>query len=82
AGVTTQTYAADNLLQQVKQRGTLIVGLEGTYPPFSFQGEDGKLTGFEVDFANALAQHLGVTEHRSMYSYVRLSIDRCTATYV
>ena len=21
-------------------------------------------------------------EHRSMYSYVRLSIDRCTATYV
>ncbi len=60
AGVTTQTYAADNLLQQVKQRGTLIVGLEGTYPPFSFQGEDGKLTGFEVDFANALAEHLGV----------------------
>ena len=34
-----QTYAADNLLQQVKQRGTLIVGLEGTYPPFSFQGK-------------------------------------------
>ena len=22
------------------------------------------------------------SEHRSMYSYVRLSIDRCTATYV
>lgn len=30
---------------------------EGTYPPFSFRGEDGKLTGFEVDFANALAEH-------------------------
>lgn len=56
AGLATQTYAADNLLQQVKQRGTLIVGTEGTYPPFSF-GEDGKLTGFEVDFANALAEH-------------------------
>lgn len=26
AGLATQTYAADNLLQQVKQRGTLIVG--------------------------------------------------------
>ncbi|SQI42414.1 Sulfate starvation-induced protein 7 [Serratia plymuthica] len=60
AGLSAQTYAADNLLQQVKQRGTLIVGLEGTYPPFSFQGEDGKLAGFEVDFANALAQHIGV----------------------
>ncbi|EFE95182.1 cystine transporter subunit [Serratia odorifera DSM 4582] len=60
AGINAQTFAAENLLDQVKQRGTLIVGLEGTYPPFSFQGEDGKLTGFEVDFANALAQHLGV----------------------
>lgn len=60
AGLSTQTYAADNLLEQVKHHGTLVVGLEGTYPPFSFQGEDGKLTGFEVDFANALAEHLGV----------------------
>ncbi|HHQ4309522.1 TPA: cystine ABC transporter substrate-binding protein [Serratia fonticola] len=59
-GLNVKTYAADNLLDQVKQRGTLIVGLEGTYPPFSFQGEDGKLTGFEVDFANALAEYLGV----------------------
>ena len=25
---------------------------------------------------------LNNAEHRSMYSYVRLSIDRCTATYV
>ena len=25
---------------------------------------------------------LRTSEHRSMYSYVRLSIDRCTATYV
>jgi len=59
SGMVSTTYAADQL-DQVKQRGTLVVGLEGTYPPFSFQGEDGKLTGFEVEFAEALAQHLGV----------------------
>ena len=60
-GVTLQAQAADeNLLTQVKERGSLRVGLEGTYPPFSFQDENGKLAGFEVDFANALAQHLGV----------------------
>ncbi|MFI8415747.1 cystine ABC transporter substrate-binding protein [Serratia sp. NPDC078593] len=59
-GLNVKTYAAENLLDKIKQRGTLIVGLEGTYPPFSFQGEDGKLTGFEVDFAHALAQHMGV----------------------
>ena len=30
--------------------------------------------------ANQFAKQ--TSEHRSMYSYVRLSIDRCTATYV
>ena len=60
AGVSVKTFAAENLLNQVKERGTLRVGLEGTYPPFSFQGDDGKLTGFEVEFANELAKHLGV----------------------
>jgi len=61
AGVVSHSFAAsENLLNTIKQRGTLIVGLEGTYPPFSFQGDDGKLTGFEVDFADSLAQHMGV----------------------
>ncbi|MEG3112211.1 MULTISPECIES: cystine ABC transporter substrate-binding protein [Pantoea] len=60
AGVNVNTFAAENLLNKVKDRGTLLVGLEGTYPPFSFQDESGKLTGFEVEFAEQLAQHLGV----------------------
>lgn len=59
-GLISNSFADEGLLKKVKERGTLIVGLEGTYPPFSFQGEDGKLTGFEVDFADALAQHMGV----------------------
>ena len=33
-----ENFAAENLLNQIKERGTLRVGLEGTYPPFSFQG--------------------------------------------
>ncbi|WP_058911182.1 cystine ABC transporter substrate-binding protein [Entomohabitans teleogrylli] len=60
AGASVPTFAAENLLDKIKQRGTLLVGLEGTYPPFSFQGEDGKLTGFEVEFAQQLAEHMGV----------------------
>ncbi|ADU69668.1 cystine ABC transporter substrate-binding protein [Pantoea sp. At-9b] len=60
AGFNVKTFAAENLLNKVKERGTLLVGLEGTYPPFSFQDENGKLTGFEVEFAQELAQHLGV----------------------
>ncbi len=61
SGMVSNSFAADEgLLAKVKERGTLIVGLEGTYPPFSFQGTDGKLTGFEVEFAQSLAEHMGV----------------------
>lgn len=52
-------FAAD-LLDEIKANGTLKVGIEGTYPPFNYQDESGQLTGFEVDFANAVAKQLGV----------------------
>lgn len=55
-----QAVAGDQL-QKIKSSGTISVGLEGTYPPFSFVGEDGKLAGFEVEFSQALAKQLGVT---------------------
>src|SRR6218665_3815389 len=60
ASAIGNSYAAEDLLQTIKQRGTLQVGLEGTYPPFNYQDESGKLTGFEVEFAEALAKELGV----------------------
>jgi L-cystine transport system substrate-binding protein len=47
------------LLDNVKQRGTLRVAVEGTYPPFNFK-EKGELTGFEVELAKALANKMGV----------------------
>lgn len=60
AGLGSQAFAADDLLQKIKDNGSIKVGLEGTYPPFNFQDASGKLAGFEVDFANALAKELGV----------------------
>lgn len=46
---------------RVEATKTLRIGLEGTYPPFNFQGPDGQLTGFDVDFAKALAAQMKVT---------------------
>lgn len=46
--------------ERIKASGVLRVGLEGTYPPFNFQDKSGQLAGFEVDFAKALAQQLGL----------------------
>jgi len=52
-------HAAD-LLDEVKQRGALRIGVEGTYPPFNYRDEQGKLTGFDVEIAEAIAAKLGV----------------------
>ena len=38
---------------------TLRVGTEGTYSPFSFQGTDGKLTGYDIEVVTAVAAKLG-----------------------
>jgi cystine transport system substrate-binding protein len=51
-------HAAD-LLDEVKQRGSLRVAVEGTYPPFNYR-ENGKLTGFDVEIAEGIAAKLGV----------------------
>ncbi|ANI13865.1 cystine transporter subunit [Pseudomonas citronellolis] len=55
-----QASADEELLKQIQGNGAIKVGLEGTYPPFSFVDENGKLSGFEVDFAELLAKELGV----------------------
>ena len=53
--------ATPDLLDSVKARGTLRVALEGTYPPFNFKDKKtGELAGFDVEFARALADKLGV----------------------
>ncbi|PBJ08405.1 MULTISPECIES: cystine ABC transporter substrate-binding protein [unclassified Pseudomonas] len=59
AGLIGQAVAGEQL-QKIKDAGVINVGLEGTYPPFSFVDADGKLTGFEVEFSEALAKELGV----------------------
>lgn len=39
--------------------GPLKVGIEGTYRPYGFHDENGKLVGFEVEIATAIAKGLG-----------------------
>ncbi|MGP4115590.1 transporter substrate-binding domain-containing protein [Levilactobacillus zymae] len=44
---------------ELKQSKTLTIGLEGTYPPYSYR-KNGKLTGFEVDLGKTVAKRLGL----------------------
>ncbi|GAA1418212.1 amino acid ABC transporter substrate-binding protein [Agrococcus citreus] len=48
-------------IEQVQEAGTLVVGTEGTYSPFSFhEGGAGELTGYDVEIITAVAEQLGV----------------------
>ena len=59
AGWLGQAVAGEQL-GNIKKAGEIKIGLEGTYPPFSFVDESGKLSGFEVELSEALAKELGV----------------------
>ncbi|GKU83233.1 amino acid ABC transporter substrate-binding protein [Niallia sp. NCCP-28] len=50
----------NDLLAKVKENGKLVVGTEGTYPPFSYHDDNGKLTGFDVEISEEVAKRLGV----------------------
>lgn len=47
-------------LAAIQKAGKLVVGIEGTYPPFNFVDDDGNYAGYDVDVARAVAEHLGV----------------------
>ena len=52
-------FAADDLAS-IKSAGVIKIGTEGTYAPFTYHDESGKLTGFDVEIGQAIAKRLGV----------------------
>ena len=49
-----------NSLEAVKQRGKIIVAMEGTWQPFTYHDENNNLVGFDVEVAKYIADYLGV----------------------
>lgn len=66
AAASTDTAAStaetsdENELEKVKAAGKLVIGVEGTYPPFTYHDDNGELTGLDVELGKALAEKLGV----------------------
>lgn len=52
-------FAGDKLAQ-IRASGVFRIGTEGTYAPYSFHDDAGRLTGFDVELGTAIAQRLGV----------------------
>ena len=49
-----------DLLQEVKDRGTLRVSTDPAYPPQSFQSNTGDFKGFDIDVTEEIAKRMGV----------------------
>lgn len=50
----------DDELAAIQKAGKIIVGVEGTYPPFTYHDDDGTLVGYDVEVAQKIAEYLGV----------------------
>ncbi|MDL2324253.1 amino acid ABC transporter substrate-binding protein [Ruminococcaceae bacterium OttesenSCG-928-A16] len=59
AAASTQGAFATTL-QDVLDKGELVVGLDDTFAPMGFRETDGSLVGFDIDLANAVCEKLGV----------------------
>ena len=60
SALPAQSTASASLAERISNKGTITVGTEGTYAPFTYHDADGKLTGYDVEVTRALAAKLGV----------------------
>jgi len=58
--VVTSAAAQADVLEDIKKRGTLIVGVKADYKPFGFRDPSGGIIGLEPDLAADVAKKLGV----------------------
>lgn len=47
-------------LEAIKEKGTLVIGLDDNFPPMGFVDESGEIVGFDIDLAKAVGEKIGV----------------------
>lgn len=50
----------DDSLQKIKDKGTLILGLDDSFPPMGYRDANNQIAGFDIDLATEVANRLGV----------------------
>ncbi len=56
----SQGAEGQDLLQQIQEKGTLTVAMEGTWAPWTYHDENDNLVGFDVEVAQKIGEKLGV----------------------
>jgi len=52
--------ASADTLQNIKDRGKIVIGIQGDNPPFGFLDSTGKNDGYDADLSKLFAEYLGV----------------------
>ena len=52
--------AAADRLEAIKNKGEMVIALEGNWAPWSFHDDTGALVGYDVEVGKAIAEKLGV----------------------
>lgn len=47
-------------LEKILDKGEVSFAMTGAYPPFNYIDENGDITGFDIEIANAIAEKMGV----------------------
>lgn len=58
--LTLTAYAENDLLEDVRARGSVVIATEGAWSPWTYHDESDQLVGFDVEVARAIAEKLGV----------------------
>ena len=59
--LSAAAVAEADLLEEVAERGSLVIATEGAWSPWTYHDESDELVGFDVDVASAVAEKLGLS---------------------
>jgi polar amino acid transport system substrate-binding protein len=51
---------ADDTLDAIKKKGTIVIGVKNDYKPWGFLTPDGQIVGLEIDMSDEIATKIGV----------------------
>lgn len=56
----SKTAESKNAVEDLKARGTFVLGLDDSFPPLGYRDENNEIVGYDIDLAKEVAKRLGV----------------------
>ena len=56
----SEAAADDKSLENIKAKGTLVLGLDDSFPPMGYRDDANNIVGFDIDLATEVAKRMGV----------------------